>query len=377
MIWLYPPAAIALLALAAPIVVHVLVRQRATRVAFPTLRFIHPHRLASVRRRALDDVGLLVIRLAIVAVAVGAIAGPFFATAARRRAWDAHTIRATVSDLAPGYGLARAVAWLERQPPGRREIVVRGPFPIGSLAAADIAMVPSHVGLRFERTSTPADTRTLPATPVIQNGRIIERETTLNAERTSVRDVSASGSAAPSIEIAAPAEERAAADALRRALLNERTAAAVPGHTARIVFGSQAPNPSTASTAWIADAAARIAGDIADDVDLGFGSTGSRLVVTTTMRATDVRALTLVHAVARGLASPIERPADEIVSIPDAQLTAWTRPAGPAPEPAPVMIERDDRRWLWAAVLTLLLIESVWRRDRNRTRVAKEPARAA
>src|SRR6188474_2101211 len=65
MIWLYPPAAIALLALAVPIVVHVLIRQRATRIAFPTLRFIRPHRLASVRRRALDDVALLTIRLAI------------------------------------------------------------------------------------------------------------------------------------------------------------------------------------------------------------------------------------------------------------------------------------------------------------------------
>lgn len=149
MIWLYPPAAIALLALAAPIVVHVLVRQRATRIAFPTLRFIRPHRLASVRRRALDDVAMLTIRLAIFAVAVAAIAGPFFATAARRRGWDARTIRAEVFDPDARYGLSRAIVWLERQPPGRREIVVRGPLPLGSLTATDIATVPSHVGLRF------------------------------------------------------------------------------------------------------------------------------------------------------------------------------------------------------------------------------------
>ena len=95
------------------------------------------------------------------------------------------------------------------------------------------------------------------------------------------------------------------------------------------------------------------------------------------MRATDARALTLVHVVARGLASPVERPADEIVPIPDAQLSAWTRAAGPAPEPAAEMIDRDDRRWLWATVLTLLLIESVLRRDRKRSGVAKESARAA
>jgi hypothetical protein len=377
MIWLHPMAAIALLALVAPTVVHVLARQRATRVAFPTLRFISPHRLASVRRRALDDVALLAVRLTIFLLAVAAIAGPFFATAARRRAWDARTIRAEVSDAAPRNGLARAVAWLERQPPGRREIVVRGSLPIGSLTAADIAMVPPHIGLRFERQSVPETTRTVPATPVIQGGQIIERETTLTAERTSVRDVGANGAAVAPIEIAAPPDERAAADGLRRALLNDRTAAAVPGRHARIAFGSDAPTPSQVSTPWIADAAARISRETPQEVDLAFGADGNGLVVTTRMRATDTRAVTLVQVVARSLAPTIERPADEIVSIPDAQLSAWTRTAGPALEAAREMIDRDDRRWLWVAVLILLMVEAALRRDRNRRGVAKESARAA
>jgi hypothetical protein len=212
---------------------------------------------------------------------------------------------------------------------------------------------------------------------VIQNGQIIERETTLNAERTSVRDVAATGTTASAIEIVAPTEERAAADGLRGALLNDRIAVPLPGHGARIIFAGEAANPSTVSTAWIADAAARIARDTPGDVDLAFGSDGNRLVVETRMHATDARALTLIHVVARGLASPVERPADEIVPIPDAQLSAWTRGAGPAPEAAPGMIDRDDRRWLWATVLTLLLIESVLRRDRKQSGVAKGSARAA
>ena len=54
MIWLNPTAALALFALAAPIVIHVLVHRNAPRVAFPTLRFIQPARLASIRRRALE-----------------------------------------------------------------------------------------------------------------------------------------------------------------------------------------------------------------------------------------------------------------------------------------------------------------------------------
>src|SRR5262249_34813461 len=139
-IWINPIATLGLLAIAAPIVIHILARQKAERLPFPTLQFIRPSQLAAIRRRTLEDAALLAVRALIVAAAVAALAGPFLETAARRRAWDAQTIRADVTGNLHE-GLTRAVAWLDAQPPGRREIVVRGPLTIGSITTADLAAV--------------------------------------------------------------------------------------------------------------------------------------------------------------------------------------------------------------------------------------------
>src|SRR5262245_13554754 len=98
MTWLNAAAWIGLAAIAGPLLVHILAQRRAPRVAFPTLRFINPARLVSIRRRSLEDVWLLIVRVAIVIAAVAATAGPFVVNEARRRAWDATTIRADIGD---------------------------------------------------------------------------------------------------------------------------------------------------------------------------------------------------------------------------------------------------------------------------------------
>jgi hypothetical protein len=377
MTFVAPAAAIALVTLIAPIVIHVLVRQRAARIAFPTLRFIQPHRLASVRRRALDDAALLAVRAAILAIAVGAVAGPFVMTEARRRAWDARTIRADVSDADGREGLVRAVAWLGHQPAGRREIVVRGAFPIGSLTDADIAVIPVRIGLRFERTATLPSARTLPAPAVVHEGRIVERETTLNADGTSVRDIRTAGPATSSVSIDVPPDQQPAADELRAILLTERVPVPAADHRARIAFGSTAATAGSVSTGWIADAAARVARDRIGDGDLHFASDANQLVVSTAMAPTDVRAPGLVRAVARSLAVQTDHTADEVAAVSDSHLRAWTRAPGPAEVPAADTIERDDRRWLWAAVLILVGLESWLRRQRQRTETVNEAPRAA
>jgi aerotolerance regulator-like protein len=97
-IWLNPAALVALAVVAVPIVIHLLVQRRAERMAFPTLRFLQPTRLAAIRRHALDDVLLLVVRAAILAAAVAALAGPVMVTTARRQLWQRRIVRATVVD---------------------------------------------------------------------------------------------------------------------------------------------------------------------------------------------------------------------------------------------------------------------------------------
>src|SRR4051812_14245280 len=178
MVWLHPAALFALAAGVAPILIHILAQRRAEAVPFPTLRFLRPTALVSIRRHLLEDPLLLALRIAIVAVAVAAIAGPLVVTRARRDPWNRRIIRATVTTAAAGVsgaaarggertfqarefrgesladGVRRAVEWLGAAPPARRELVVAASLTVGSLSAADIADVPPDVGLRFERVGT-------------------------------------------------------------------------------------------------------------------------------------------------------------------------------------------------------------------------------
>src|SRR5262245_46213072 len=138
--------------MAGPIVIHILVQRKAERLAFPSLRFLQQGRLASIRRHLLEDVPLLAIRAAIVAAAVGALAGPLIVTRAQRQAWNARVVRATVVHAADGarrlraegasaslaeaflsqtFGapavsddLPRAVAWLELGSPARGALLI-------------------------------------------------------------------------------------------------------------------------------------------------------------------------------------------------------------------------------------------------------------
>src|SRR6478752_5139401 len=97
MLWLNPSALFALAAAAAPVLIHLLIQRRAERFPFPTLRFLQPTRLASIRRHLLDDVLLLLVRTAIL-VAAAALAAPLIVTSGRRQAWDQRLVRAVVVD---------------------------------------------------------------------------------------------------------------------------------------------------------------------------------------------------------------------------------------------------------------------------------------
>src|SRR5262249_30469488 len=185
-IWLSPAAWIGLLAMAGPIVIHILVQRKAERLAFPSLRFLQQGRLASIRRHLLEDVPLLAIRVAIVAAAVAALAGPLIVTRTQRQAWNARVVRAIVvqGDRAPQPGdrpflsqtfeapavsdaIPRAVAWLENAPPARRELLIVGRLALGSVSADDLAVIPPGIGIRFEQSGG------LPAERGVAGGRVL------------------------------------------------------------------------------------------------------------------------------------------------------------------------------------------------------------
>jgi hypothetical protein len=220
MIWRNPVAWFGLATLLIPLAIHLLVRHRAEPRPFPSLRFVRPTRLASVRRKMISDWPLLVIRMAILALAVAAFADPLWQSAARRAEWNQRQARAIVVDATPSVtgasdaraantgssvaagvsdaatdsvarslvqreatsafraeafetrnvadGIRRAASWLRTAPPARRELVVISDFQLGALDAAMLRDLPAHVGIRFVRTSAAPVTRTVDGQPRTQ-----------------------------------------------------------------------------------------------------------------------------------------------------------------------------------------------------------------
>ena len=76
--WQNPWAWLGLAMLALPVLVHLFSRRPARVAAFPSLRFIDVSRLLPTRRLQLSDVPLLLVRMAIVAMAVAGLAQPLW-----------------------------------------------------------------------------------------------------------------------------------------------------------------------------------------------------------------------------------------------------------------------------------------------------------
>ena len=201
-LWALPLAAV-------PFLIHLLRTHHAKRVAFPSLRFVQTSRTAAVRMRLPSDVLLMVVRIATVALAVGALAGPMVLTDARMAAWNARTARAVVVDVSDsmrvvdgsgvppegaaaeaaaaelrtatyarridtrdlGDGFARASRWLAASPPARREIVVISDLQRGALRRPDTMTVPDGIGVRFIPVGRAAKTNTFDGAPAFRRGR--------------------------------------------------------------------------------------------------------------------------------------------------------------------------------------------------------------
>jgi hypothetical protein len=441
MIWLNPLALFGIAAVAAPILIHILVQRRAERVPFPTLRFLQPTRLAAIRRHLLEDFPLLAVRIALLASAAAALAGPLFLTSARRNAWNRRVVMATVTDggadqapplrsaqqgsavgvgaeLARPFrsarfggasladGIRRAILWLDQAPPGRREIVIASPFPIGSISTADLAAIPPDIGVRFERTGT------LPLTRTVQGGHVLTadgaraRDVTLDGNRTSVHETAAVEPAGVPIDVVSSPTAKPAIDAAIAAVRSQRVWTASPDRRARLVVvdaaegvkpaspAAQGFNPAIMTSPWMADVSARIARDdalraagarvgagLADPryekapwqrlTSAGNGdplvvaaASADRLLIASAIPPSDLATPILVRAIANAIAPAPDLQPAEVVPIPDAQLQRWARLSAPLPSPPIETVDQDDRRWFWLAVIGLLAFEMWVRRAR-------------
>lgn len=239
-VWLQPAALWGLVLSALPVLVHLLRRRQADRVAFPSLRFVAGSQAAAVRLRPPSDLLLLAVRMAAVMAAMLAAAQPLWISEARVNTWNARIARAIVIDASPSmrsgaagnHGLQaeiaavaeresqvfrsirlespdvdeaahRAGAWLESAPPARREMVIVSDFQLGAVPERALREVSKRIGVRLVKVASSA-----PGSVVLERPRLVN-----GPDGASVRDrfaISAAGT-----ELLRPTASDASAGRLR------------------------------------------------------------------------------------------------------------------------------------------------------------------
>jgi hypothetical protein len=384
-LWLNPIAWLGVLTVAIPLLIHLLTKQQTRRMPFPTLRFLHATRLAALRRRAIENWPLLVVRSLVLLAATAALAAPLFVSDARKERWGGRVARALV--VAPGTsadvenlieserqssyvsqvfnpaervadGLRDAALWLDMQPPAVREVVVIGDLRHGAVAPADLSIVPSRAGLRF--LPVLSDEGAGDATRYFQvDGALWRAHVVLENSSTRVTYVRESEAKSP-VEIRAAPGDAAAAKAALDALMQRGLHLGVhPERRVVVVFEGGRPDGLAATEppagSWMRTALAKLPG-------MSGAAAGETLVVRVPERASVDRTIDRLEAVVRAVFGETSVP-EEPMRIPPQQLAQWSRPPGAADERH--LQDEGDRRWLWGAVLVLMAIEAMLRRSRQ------------
>ena len=387
MIWANPWAWLGLAALAVPVLVHLLARQASTALPFPTLRFLRATPLVDVRRRKISDVLLLVVRMAIVALAVGALAQPFIAgtTAARVNRLvvidatpsvaleEARAAAATYAGGASAFGTiergdlrratGEAAAWAGAQS-GETSIIFVSDFQRGALDAAALQAVPQAVGLEMRRVSQ----RTIDTLPA-------GVESMVAADGRTSATWPATRAAADSALAIESAQSTAVTSAIAEAA--RVTAAAHAGEVRPITFVlSDAPRRAAllaesgaATEPWMFDLMSAIDGARVEAVRARDGRALVFLASSDPAAAADAIRQALPAA-----SAGVPMNEREPQTLDDASLRGLERaPAPAAPSRTP---SSWAGRWFWLAALLLLGVEAVIRRSRTGAEIA-EVARAA
>lgn len=406
MIWLNPWAWLGLIGVALPVLIHLLGRGHARVQKFPTLRFLDASRLMPTQRTRIHDVALLLVRLAIVAAAVAALAQPIWLTTGRKQSLDRGLARAIVLDTSasmrratpsgqraidsamtlsralaaeartsvvvstadPAHALSAAGHWVARQQ-RRGEIVVISDFQRGEIERSDFASLPATIGLSMHRV------------PVV--------DTTHGSNVLTWNDVAAIRPD-PELVVTLAADSDAAGLAAARAAANiERVAP--PFDTTRAVaivyrrYGARdklAAGIAPIRAPWMGDLVARLVPDSIPIESFGQETIDGRLrlVLFTSADPGSLASARLIAAANQSLSAAPPPSELEPETFDDATLLTWERTPTDAPQQ---LHPRDDNgpsdaRWLWALALALLVVEMRLRRLPVAIAATVEaPARAA
>jgi hypothetical protein len=434
MTWQNPWAWLGLLALAAPILIHLLARRSARVQRFPTLRFLEATRLLPARSTRLSDLPLLLVRLAIVAVAVAALAQPLLRTANRQRNLGRTLARAILVDTSasmlqlmptgesgsayarreaarlageaqagvvvetsdPARQIAGASSWLGKRA-ARRELVVISDFRLGAIDPADFTAVPAEMGIRLLRVDTRSDSA--PVDVITRSGAIetIAR-VTIQPRSTDVQwSARAPSVETPDIQLLSSAAEQATAEAAKEAVARVAAVTQVdPARSSAIVYPGYEQRALVLSSTqplnqpWMGDvvAALRNHGSL-ERAARGNVNGRERLLLFTSAGPASIESATLMLSALEALdvAPPAHEHEPDV--LPDRVLQELQRePAtlvAPARPPDRKTARPQDRktrnleddgvsdgRWLWLLVWALLALETWMRRARRETRALPE-----
>ena len=248
MIWQNPWAWLGLIAVALPVIIHLLGRGHARVHRFPTLRFLAASRLLPTRRTRINDLLVMAVRASVLVVAVAALARPLLLTARRSAAANTALARAVIVDTSGpqadraaidsvnrstqlgreattatiistgdvSSALPGALAWLETQPM-RGEIAIVSRFSLGAFDSTDFASITQRFGVRLVRVPV------APPGPLELHARSAASETATRfavaADRTDAEWTAAPSARAPvpAIDVLAGAGEQRRVDAARAA----------------------------------------------------------------------------------------------------------------------------------------------------------------
>lgn len=399
--WLNPGALFLLAAVAAPVLIHWLLRRRAVRRPFPTIRFLTASERSAVRLYRPSDVLLLILRVAIVACAGLAIAQPFLITNSRHESWSARVTRAIVVDtsgsvnaaraaeaaeastsganawrqfdaVAVGTALERAAAWLQRAEPGRREITIVSDFQRGAVTDADVMRVPGAFGLKLLPVeSVVTEPVSFEAGAVLAGGKTYARSVVANADSTAV-SFRPSADETVGLEIGGASAER-----LRRIVSEAGALAPSSEQPILIRFGAPRATADGSLGGWTRDAALRLfASREAIGVRVHAASQDRNLVLHVDVPSDSFAAARITQAALNARQDATTWADREPAVIPASTLARWTRePAAPTADAWQHTTESDGR-WLWVAAVLLMGVESVVRRERRQP-VAQTEAHAA
>ena len=360
--WLAPAALAGLGLVALPIAIHLLVRHHARRLPYPSLRFLRETQLAAFRRRTIQDAPLLACRIAMVALAALALAGPVLQTPSRTAGYADRMSRAVIalegaddtiiSSITGGAfastafrrlflsdALADAARWLDAQPKSSREIVIAGVLRRGSVSDGDLADIPKEIGIRFVPVEAASSNDV--AWPILmrRDGVLsrVDRSVHLDVDATRVADGPVTTVKEDLVSILAEAKDVALAEGALGAALD--AGLPWPDFDRRVVIVWEGADPSVVS---------RI-------------PPPARVIRMPVPSPPSASADAVLAALGE---SSLRRNALEPVMITPEQYLAWTRRPGPPGDGGPPADE-GDRRWLWAGVLVLLGVEGWMRRTQE------------